>query len=257
MVSCHLMGGLGNYLFQIAAAYSKSLDLGEKFVISPNNVQVVHKPLTFYTDNILKKLSLDIDFNTNQIYYEPNFHYSPIPDFISPTLIHGYFQSEKYFKHNRDKILDFFYCDEVVDKIREKYKDDLDKNTCSIHVRRGDYLSLQNHHPIQDMNYYKEAIYMVGPNKTFFIFSDDIKWCKENFNFLDNVIYCENNEDYEDLYLMSLCDDNIIANSSFSWWGSWINKNRDKKVISPKKWFGPSNSYLITDDIYCEKWIVI
>ena len=100
------MGGLGNYLFQIAAGYSKSLDLGEKFVINPNNVQVVHKPLTFYTDNILKKITLDSNFNTNQVYYEPVFYYSPIPDFMLPTYLHGYFQSEKYFKNNREKILD-------------------------------------------------------------------------------------------------------------------------------------------------------
>jgi hypothetical protein len=117
MISCHLMGGLGNYLFQIAAGYSKSLDLGEKFVINPNNVQVVHKPLTFYTDNILKKITLDSNFNTNQVYYEPVFHYSPIPDFMLPTYLHGYFQSEKYFKNNREKILEFFTCNEVVDKI--------------------------------------------------------------------------------------------------------------------------------------------
>jgi hypothetical protein len=257
MISCHLMGGLGNYLFQIAAGYSKSLDLGEKFVINPNNVQVVHKPLTFYTDNILKKITLDSNFNTNQVYYEPVFHYSPIPDFMLPTYLHGYFQSEKYFKNNREKILEFFTCNEVVDKIREKYKNELNVETCSIHVRRGDFLTLQDHHPTQDMEYYKKAISIVGSDKTFFMFSDDISWCKENFKFLDNVIYCENNEDYEDLYLMSLCRNNIIANSSFSWWGAWLNQNENKITVGPKKWFGPSKSNFITDDIYCEKWIVI
>ena len=82
MISCHLMGGLGNYLFQIASTYSKSLDLGEKFVINPNNIQVVHKPIKFYTNNILKNLVFDNNFNTGQIYNEPHFHYSPIPDFM-------------------------------------------------------------------------------------------------------------------------------------------------------------------------------
>jgi hypothetical protein len=257
MVSSYLMGGLGNYLFQIAAGYSKSLDLGEKFIINPNNIQVVHKPIDIYMDNILKNLIFDNNFVTSQIYNEPHFHYSPIPDFMLPTYLHGYFQSEKYFKHNRNKILEFFTCDDVINKIHEKYKNNLSNGSCSIHVRRGDYLNLPDHHPTQDMEYYKKAISIVGSDKTFFIFSDDIRWCKENFNFLDNVIYCENNEDYEDLYLMSLCDDNIIANSSFSWWGAWLNKNESKKVISPKKWFGPSKSNFITNDIYCEKWVVL
>jgi hypothetical protein len=257
MISCHLMGGLGNYLFQIAAGYSKSIDLGEKFVINPNNVQVVHKPLTFYIDNILKKITLDSNFNTNQVYYEPVFHYSPIPDFMLPTYLHGYFQSEKYFKNNREKILEFFTCNEVVDKIREKYENELNVETCSIHVRRGDFLTLQDHHPTQDMEYYKKAISIVGSDKTFFMFSDDISWCKENFKFLDNVIYCENNEDYEDLYLMSLCRNNIIANSSFSWWGSWLNKNVNKKVIAPKNWFGQSKSDFKLDDLYFENTIIL
>ena len=257
MVSCYLMGGLGNYLFQIATGYSKSLDMGEEFVVNPNNVQVVHKPLTIYTNNILKNLVFDNNFNVGKIYNEQHFHYSPIPDFMLSTTLYGYFQSEKYFKHNRNKILEFFICDNVINNIHEKYKKDLGNSTCSIHVRRGDYLNLPEHHPTQDMEYYKEAISIIGADKTFFIFSDDIKWCKENFKFLENVVYCENNEDYEDLYLMSLCDDNIIANSSFSWWGAWLNKNDNKKVISPKKWFGSLKSNFITDDIYCEKWVII
>ena len=73
MVSSFLMGGLGNYLFQIAAGYSKSIDLGEKFVINPNNIQVVHKPITNYTNNILKNITFDSNFNTTQVYYEPYF----------------------------------------------------------------------------------------------------------------------------------------------------------------------------------------
>jgi hypothetical protein len=257
MVSSFLMGGLGNYLFQIAAGYSKSIDLGEKFVINPNNILVVHKPITNYKNNILKNLIFDNNFNTSQTYNEPHFHYIPIPNFMLPTYLHGYFQSEKYFKHNREKILEFFICNEVIDNLSKKYKNNLNKNTCSIHVRRGDYLNFSDHHPTQNMEYYKSAISVVGSDKTFFIFSDDISWCKENFNFLDNVIYCEDNEDYEDLYLMSLCNDNIIANSSFSWWGAWLNNNKNKKVVAPKKWFGPSKSNFKLDDLYFKNTIIL
>jgi hypothetical protein len=257
MVSSFLMGGLGNYLFQIAAGYSKSIDLGKEFVINPKNIQVVHKPITNYTNNILKNIKFDYNFNETQVYHEPYFNFSPIPDFRSSTFIYGYFQSEKYFKHNRNEILKLFLCDDIISNLKTKYKDKLNGNTCSIHVRRGDYLNLSDHHPVQDMNYYKEAISIIGMDKTFFIFSDDINWCKENFNFLDDVVYCENNEDFEDLFLMSLCNNNIMANSSFSWWGSWLNQNENKIVVVPKKWFGPSKGNINTNDIYCEKWFVI
>jgi len=257
MISCYLQGGLGNYLFQIAAAYSKSLDLGVDFVVNPNNIQIVHNPLSNYTKNILKNVSLNEDMVINQIYYEPYFHYSPIPNFMSDTILHGYFQSEKYFKNNKDKILEFFIDDKTICGLKERYGDNLKTETCAIHVRRGDYLKLLEHHPTQDMNYYDKAVSYIGKDKTFFIFSDDIEWCKENFKHLKNVVFVEGNEDYEDLYLMSLCRNNIIANSSFSWWGSCLNKNKNKIVIAPKKWFGPSKNGFVTDDIYCEKWIVL
>jgi hypothetical protein len=197
-------------------------------------------------------------FNTNQIYNEPNFSYSTIPNFMLPTKIIGYFQSEKYFLKNKNQILSLFKCpEEIFKKLTLKYPQINESNTCSLHVRRGDYLNFSDHHPTQNMEYYKSAISVVGSDKTFFIFSDDISWCKENFNFLDNVIYCEDNEDYEDLYLMSLCNDNIIANSSFSWWGAWLNNNKNKKVVAPKKWFGPSKSNFKLDDLYFKNTIIL
>jgi hypothetical protein len=116
-------------------------------------------------------------------------------------------------------------------------------------------LGLQNYHPIQTIEYYQNAIKIIGEENHFVIFSDDIKWCEENFNFLKNKTFISGNTDYEDLYLMSMCKHNIIANSTFSWWGGWLNCNIDKKVIIPSKWFGISNSHLNTNDLYCNKWI--
>ena len=89
----------------------------------------------------------------------------------------------------------------------------------------------------------------------FLIFSDDIVWCKNNF-VGDKFIFIEGEEDYIDLWLMSLCNHNIIANSSFSWWGAWLNKNNNKTVIAPKNWFGP-NKKLDPTDLYCKDWLVI
>jgi hypothetical protein len=92
-------------------------------------------------------------------------------------------------------------------------------------------------------------------NTKYFIFSDDIEWCKQNF-IGENYIFVENEEDYISLYMISLCKDNINANSTFSWWGSWLNKNDNKKVIFPSLWFGEKKK-LITKDIYPEKCCVI
>lgn len=257
MISSYLMGGLGNFMFQISAGYSKSIDMGQNFVVNPHKIQVVHRSIDKYINNVFEKIIIDPNFETNHIYHEPNFHFSPIPNFEAPTYLKGYFQSEKYFKHNKNEVLKLLTSELVIDQLKEKYKHELNKPTCSIHVRRGDYLNLSDHHPVQNMDYYIRAINEVGQDKTFLVFSDDISWCKNNFNFLKNVIYCENNEDYEDLYLMSLCSHNIIANSSFSWWGAWLNRNKNKKVIAPKKWFGKSKHNYVTDDIYFENTIIL
>jgi len=258
MISCYLQGGLGNYLFQIAAGYSKSIDLGVEFALPKNEGLVVHKHPNHYLNNFFRNIKFVDNINTNQIYNEPNFSYSTIPNFMLPTKIIGYFQSEKYFLKNKNQILSLFKCpEEIFKKLTLKYPQINESNTCSLHVRRGDYLNFSDHHPTQNIEYYKSAISVVGSDKTFFIFSDDISWCKEKFNFLDNVIYCEDNEDYEDLYLMSLCNDNIIANSSFSWWGAWLNNNKNKKVVAPKKWFGPSKSNFKLDDLYFKNTIIL
>jgi hypothetical protein len=258
MITSNLMGGLGNYLFQIAAGYSKSLDLGVGYVINPNIVQVVHKPLESYLKNIFRNITLDSSLTVNSIYNETNFHFNKIPDFLLPTMMSGYFQSEKYFMNNEEKIRTLFECpNDIKRKLLTKYDILNNGESCSIHVRRGDYLKLSDHHPTQNMDYYEGAISIIGREKNFLIFSDDIEWCKNNFNHLENKVFCESNEDYEDLYLMSLCDHNIIANSSFSWWGSWLNKNKNKIVVGPKKWFGPSKKNINTDDLYFDKLIKI
>lgn len=251
-----LMGGLGNYMFQIASTYSKSLDLNFQFLINPDESITVHKKYEHYINNIFRKIKTG-NFNTTQNYFEPVFNYREIPSFMLSTKLNGYFQSEKYFIHNRKKIIELFECSEdLKNKLYKKYPQ-INNETCSIHVRRGDYVNLQDHHPLQPIEYYKTAINLIGDNKTYFIFSDDIEWCKLNFGFLNNVVFVDGNEDYEDLYLMSFCKNNIMANSSFSWWGAWLNDNKNKKVIAPKKWFGVKNSSLNLDDLYFEKTIVI
>lgn len=256
IVSTKLMGGLGNMLFQIAAAYSTSLRDNKDMICDTNHMIVPHKSYTSYLNNIFRKIKFSNNIIINSINNEKEFNYSPIPRTEGNLKIIGYFQSEKYFINHKDEINKLFEVDDdTKNKLIDKYGDILNNETCSIHVRRGDYLKYQNHHPIQSIEYYKESIKLIGEDKHFLIFSDDIKWCESNFQFLPNKTFITNNLDYEDLYLMSMCKNNIIANSSFSWWGAWLNQNKDKKVIAPSKWFGISNSHLNTNDLYCDKWI--
>jgi hypothetical protein len=257
-VSVKLMGGLGNCLFQIAAAYSVSLRDSKTFLCEKLVSHGSHNPIDHYLNNIFKKINFgDIDFNYTS-YKEPFFHYNEISKSENNLFINGYFQSDKYFNNYRNEILNLFeISDEIRDKLTNKYGGILSKKTCSIHVRRGDYIRLNDYHTVQPIDYYESSIKIIGENYDYLIFSDDIEWCKNNFGFIENKHYIEGDTDYENLYLMSMCEHNIIANSSFSWWGSWMNKNENKKVISPKNWFGEKNKHLNTKDIYFEGCVII
>jgi hypothetical protein len=252
-----LMGGLGNYLFQIAATYSKSIDDNLNFIIDQNDITVVHSDPNNYKNNIFRKLDFQSLKGDHSQYQEPSFNYNVIPKFNTNIKLVGYFQSEKYFINNRDKILDILSIDEITDNLlKTKYKQLLNQNTCSLHVRRGDYIRLNQFHPPQQIGYYEESVRLIGQDLHYLIFSDDINWCKENLSFIKNKTFIEGNEDFQDLYLMSMCKNNIIANSSFSWWGGWLNDNPNKIVIAPKNWFGPAQN-LSTADIRPLTWIQI
>ena len=220
------------------------------------NVIKVHNHLDTYKTNILRNVNYGHTTVTTH-YNEPYFHYSGIP-YTDGLKISGYFQSEKYFHHNREKILDLFSVDDTSKiYLEEKYGNILkNTNTCSIHIRRGDYIGLSHIHPPCELDYYLEAVEQMPVGTVFLIFSDDLDWCKQNLNFSDLIHFVEGNPDYIDMWLMSLCSNNITANSSFSWWGAWLNQNPNKKVIVPKRWFGPSVQHN-TQDIIPETWITI
>ena len=233
LITVRLKGGLGNYLFQIATGYSLSKQYNDDFCVDLSDVIVIHKPVQHYFNALFKNIRFSEQPHIQTYYQEPFFQYSPIPH-QNNLKIEGYFQTEKYFINYRKDIIELLDFETIQQQIKPKY--DL-VNTCSIHVRRGDYLTKPNYHPTCDISYYNKAINLMPPNTRFLIFSDDILWCKtqfigNNFNFIDEL------NDYEDLALMSLCEHNIIANSSFSWWGAWLNENPNKIVIAPNRWFG-------------------
>jgi hypothetical protein len=258
MISCYLQGGLGNQMFQISATYALGLENNDRccFDFDACNTPLQGNTSIKYKDNVLSKVCNSKVF-PSVVYHEPNFSYDKIP-YKENSILVGYFQSEKYFKNYENEIRDLFKCDEDIKKIIfEKYPQLNNEKTCSIHVRRGDYIKFNDHHEVQSIDYYKNALSYFDNDTHFLIFSDDINWCKNNFDFLENKTYCEGNEDFEDLYIMSFCKNNIMANSSFSWWGAWLNENINKTVISPKKWFGVKKSDFNLSDLYFEKTILL
>lgn len=196
-----------------------------------------------------------------QTYIESDFKYNPETENITDgTCLYGYFQTEKYFSHIRNIILDQFTFkknikeigDRYMGEFREKY---MNHKIISLHVRRGDYVMFPDHHPICSKEYYNSAIskFEDGTDKVFLVFSDDIEWCRPEF-FDQKFVVCDIMDPYVELYLMSLCDHHIIANSSFSWWGAWLNIKEDKIVIAPSRWFGPAINKN-TEDVYSQSWI--
>jgi hypothetical protein len=186
--------------------------------------------------------------------------FKQLPIINKLMVIDGFFQSEKYFKDYRGEIIELFKLkDEHIEYIDSKYKYLLNDNSCVIHMRRGDYATAREL-IILNIEYYKKAVELIGEDKQFIIFSDDISWCKNNFDFLDNKLFIEEQNDLLELHLMSLFSNHIIANSTFSWWGAWLANNSNVIMPDPKKqWF--SEQYYSErqcdsnyDDLICTNW---
>ena len=256
-VSIQLSGGLGNNLFQIACAYAYSLKHNKELILVNEKFGITHNALDTYKDNVLRKIDFvnKKDFSGFKVYQELVFNYQEIPFIEGDVLLLGYYQSELYFKEYEKEIRELFsFPEELINSIKEKHKDILNKETCSVHARRTNYIQLSDSHPVQSVNYYMKAIRKINMPESgrFVVFSDDIEWCKTQF-LNEMFVFIEAQKDYEDLLLMSMCQNNIIANSSFSWWGAWLNNNLNKHVYAPSVWFGksaPNN----TKDLYCEGW---
>ena len=226
-------GWLGNQMFQYAATYATSKRCGVDCAFPENNPNLFE----LFNLSALKNKTV-----TRYIYQEPEFEYCPIPERDGLTLF-GYFQSEKYFFDYRDDIRKEFTLK------NPKFPDSLEEEHIGIHVRRGDYLNLQDVHPVCSMEYYEKALKEL-PDLPVYIFSDDIDWCKDNFKG-DRFKFSDQNF-IEDFELMTKCSYHIIANSSFSWWAAWLSDS--KKVIAPAKWFGPKGPGS-AEDIIPDAWI--
>ena len=277
MITIEIMGGLGNQLFQIFHVISYSLKNKIAFYFENKNFPI-RKDRPFYWDNFLVSLKPFIkkSYNTNlKIYYERGFHYTePIPynHFGYSFKFYGYFQSYKYFQEKQQDIFKLIKLNKQQDIVKMKYNTLYDfENTISLHFRIGDYKHQPQNHPVIDISYYKLALKHIieyskknNWNILYFYEKQDIDIVKEKidllqkeFNYLIFIPIDTEILDYEQILLMSLCRHNIIANSSFSWWGAYFNQNSNKKIIYPSIWFGPSLGNKKTDDMFPDEWCKI
>ena len=293
MIIIKLQGGLGNQMFQYAFAAILAKKNKTKVFIEDsiyNNVKkkegytprifelsIFDNQYTFANksdislfDNlsIINRIKKKIKFNYPKKFIERKFEYcSKAESLNSPVYLTGYFQSFKYFYGFEDYVRNLFVF--PLDILSQENLDLIsilkNENTIAIHIRRGDYVTdphTNQFHGACSLEYYTKGIIEITTkikNPTLVFFSDDSEWVKQNFNSLAfNKIFITHNKgenSWIDMYLMSICSHNIIANSSFSWWAAWLNNNPLKIVLAPKKWFQAKE--IDFNSIIPEEWITI
>lgn len=252
------MGGLGNQLFEAAHVLAQGWKHNREVVFVPKSwTPGQGNEITHYVDNIFRKLNFKDMLEGFTNVDEATFEYCEINPVSQNTVFSGYYQSTKNWFGYDDKIREVFLpSEEFITKMYKKYPQLLKENTLSIHVRRCEYLQYPQIHPTITKEYIIEAIKLIGDYTTVFVFSDDHDWVKSNLsNVLTDVVYVNEEKDWMELWLMGLCKNHIISNSTFSWWGSFLNINKNKKVIAPSIWFGPKGPN--AKDIYEQYWQLI
>jgi len=254
------LGRLGNQMFQYAALKGIAVNNNYNICIPPssgNNEWREHQLFNCFNLSTINQLNVQYIDPDRPMVQESSFCFDDdlfnnCPDWVS---LHGFFQSEKYFKYIKEEIKkDFSFKQEILISSQETISSL--NSPISLHIRRTDYLTNANHRALS-LNYYKKALEQFDKTRIVIVFSDDPNWVFEQELFSnDRFIVSENNSSYTDLCLMTLCRGHIIANSSFSWWGAWLAES--EKVIAPSGWFeGTNNSHLDTKDLISSEWEII
>ncbi len=250
-ITIHAFGDrLGNQLFQLATIIA----------LAKSNNDTIAFPKWNYSEYFAGDFT-PTDFTSKFQYKEYGvfdgygFGYSPIP-YIKDMSIYGYFQSEKHFIDQEDVIRDMFSPKfNVVRSLYERFithkNDNRITETCAVHVRRGDYVEWPNQHPMIPIEWYQEAM-STFEDVHFYVFSDDVDWCIEAFPKAATIVTGQT--DIQDFFMQQMCDNHIIANSSYSWWAAWLGEKR--RVIAPKTWFGTDLHYN-TKDLIPDRWEII
>jgi hypothetical protein len=289
MIIIKIFGGLGNQLFQYAlgrqlAILNKTslyLDISDyqisglrQYELNKFNI----KAKIIYKNKILKqdlfhKILYRVYNKFSSLYYRchyieekyPYYFDSNVLNIQNNSYLNGYWQTEKYFIDIKPYLLKEIVLNKTLDlknlQILNQIKND---NSVSVHFRRTDYISKKSvaqNHGICPLDYYYQSLGYVSKNikhPVFYVFSDDTEWVKQNFKSKFKTYYLNHNQgekSFLDLYLMSKCKHNIIANSSFSWWGAWLNQNQGKLIIAPKRW--SIKGHGSNDDLVPKSWIRI
>lgn len=287
MIVVKLVGGLGNQMFEYASAKGLATKLAVEIKMDKGWFSQIPTSATprHFELNSFKLKHDSIDFKPYfagtslartgkafvapifgrrvlNLYREPHYHYSA--DLLRQpdnTYLDGYFQSEKYFAHIREDLLsDFVWAKPATGKNKKLLEVIMeDESSVSIHVRRGDYVSSANtaeFHGLRGVDYYQEATKIIEKSlrrPNYYVFSDEPDWCKKNLKFKHNTAFIDWNTDgAEDMRLMKSCRHNVLANSSFSWWGAWLNTNEEKIVVAPRQWF--NDPAIDTNDVIPRSW---
>jgi hypothetical protein len=285
-ISCNIMGGLGNQLFQIfttlSYAYRNNID-----ILFPYQIKLDAKRHTYwntflidlcrYTTFYTKRNISNHELTLLPKYFERQFQYIPIPITDYSFILNGYFQSYRYFEKEKEIIFKMIQLREQQEKVREEFsfvflsKDSKPTIFISMHFRLGDYVQLQHCHPLLPIEYYKKSLdYLFSflPSQThlkilYFCESNDntivmnhILYLKDHFKEepLEFIKAPDSIPDWKQLLLMSICNHHIIANSTFSWWGAYFNNSVESMVCYPKLWFGPSLKHHILNDLFPNTW---
>jgi hypothetical protein len=292
MIISHIIGGLGNQMFQYAAGRSLSLARGQPLLLDVSGFinyrlhqglelqRVFDLPAEIATDAEMRGIlgwqcSFGIKralarpglamMRRSSFIVEPHFHYWPeIKHVPWHCYLVGYWQSEHYFRDVASVIRsDFAFKLPLVNRNAELAEHMGQVNAVALHVRRGDYATNSKthaRHGLCSLDYYRRAIDYISvqvEQPCFFIFSDDIAWVKANLKMAFPCQYVDHNrnaESYNDMHLMSLCRYHIIANSSFSWWSAWLNPTPDKIVVAPGKWFANKNN---GKEVFPPGWVTL
>lgn len=264
MISIKLMGGLGNVMFQIATIEWLGREYGKEVCYA--NVDVwVHELSGIYQGSASHAEEYLFAFPNVNFYKHHDHRFIPKRNCEVPfrytdslpedgDLFIGYFQSEKNFPDS-EFIKWLFQPSEQIRTSLEKYNDLFLGDTCSIHVRRGNYTNWGDIHALQQLDYYTDSFSFLakkGINK-FLVFSDDLFWCRNNFAG-DQFVFIEE-VDYISLFLMAKCTHHIMSNSSFSWWGAWLGEKPNTTVVAPVRWFGPLMPTDHEADIIPPRWL--
>jgi hypothetical protein len=297
IVSVELMGGLGNQMFQYAAGHALArrtgaalrLDLSHfaqpgkrrylldcfavPALISQDTLPTAWRGLAHWLAlRACRRLGLSTKFLLDgwTIYDQPAVHFDGAFKTLAPPVhLKGYFQSELYFGDVADEIRELFTVRAAASPSFAIQRDKIAAADwpVSVHVRRGDYVSdpnVRDVHGTCDDAYYRRALALAerlaAKPPTWFVFSDDVARARETLADLGNVVYLDGDvaRPWEDLALMAACRGHVIANSSFSWWGAWLDPRPDKWVIAPRQWFTPAHARTVsTADLFCPGWITV